>query len=193
LYLFPEDSAHSSLDSASSIEFLHDQASFLLKSFINRRLSSTREAEEEIVSVRKHLTTALSTQRNHKQFQSNLLPLFPSRQPSLHFFLFFFSLCRLSPYLLYTKIQNTSRYYEPPLSIVITSNTGNRKGKNKNREVFSSSIQLQIRFQKSTDRSCCKLILQCRFQTCLSAAYSKIFCSIMNIADRDTVTKTYET
>ncbi len=113
LYLFPEDSAHSSLDSASSIEFLHDQASFLLKSFINRRLSSTREAEEEIVSVRKHLTTALSTQRNHKQFQSNLLPLFPSRQPSLHFFLFFFSLCRLSPYLLYTKIQNTSRYYEP--------------------------------------------------------------------------------
>jgi hypothetical protein len=37
-------------------------------------------------------------------------------------------------------------------------------------------MQLQIRFQKSTDRSCCKLILQCRFQTCLSAAYSKIFC-----------------
>ncbi len=128
-YLFPEDSAHSSLDSASSIEFLHDQASFLLKSFINRLLSSTREAEEEIVSVRKHLTTALSTQRNHKQFQSKLLPLFPFRQPSLHVFLFFFSLCRLSPYLLYTKVQITSRYYEPPLSIVITSNPGNRKGK----------------------------------------------------------------
>ncbi len=154
LYLFPEDSAHSSLDSASSIEFLHDQASFLPKSFINRLLSSTREAEEEIVSVRKHLTTALSTQRNHKKFRSNLLPLFPSRQPSLHFSLFFFSLCRLSPYyLLYTKIQNTSRYYEPPLSTVITSNPGNRKGKIKIRELFSSSMQLQIRFQKSTKKS----------------------------------------
>lgn len=152
LYLFPEDSAHSSLDSASSIELLHDQASFLLKSFINRLLSSTREAEEEIVSVRKHLTTALSTQRNHKQFQRNLLPLFPSRQPSLHFFLFFFSLCRLSPSLLYTKIQITSRYYEPPLlSSLQTPETG--KVKNKNREFFSSSMQLQIRFQKSTKKS----------------------------------------
>jgi hypothetical protein len=38
-------------------------------------------------------------------------------------------------------------------------------------------VQLQkIHFPKSTDRSCCKLILQCRFQTCRSAAYSKIFC-----------------
>lgn len=63
LYLFPEDSAHSSLDSTSSIEFLHDQASFLLKSFINRLLSSTREAEEEIVL-----------------YASTLLPLSPHKE-----------------------------------------------------------------------------------------------------------------
>ncbi len=77
LYLFPEDSAHSSLDSASSIEFLHDQASCLLKSFINRLLSSTREAEEEIVSIRKHLTTPLSP---HKETTNN------SKEIFFHFF-----------------------------------------------------------------------------------------------------------
>lgn len=129
LYLFPEDSAHSSLDSASSIEFLHDQASFLLKSFINRLFPRPEKQKRKLYLYASTLIPLSPHERNHKHFQSNLLPLFPSRQPSLHFFLFFFSLCRLSHYLLYTKIQTTSRYYEPPLSIVITWNPGNRKGK----------------------------------------------------------------
>jgi hypothetical protein len=70
-----------------------------------------------------------------------------------------------------------------------------RKNQN-SRIVFffnAAANSLPKKHQKITDRSCCKLILQRRFQTCLSAAYSKIVCSIMNMADRDTVTKMYET
>jgi hypothetical protein len=82
-------------------------------------------------------------------------------------------------------------------SIVITSNPGNRKGKKqKSRILFffnAAANSLPKKHRKITDPSCYKLILQRRFETCLTAAYSKIFCSIMNMADRDTVTKMYET